>query len=174
MKNDNQETPYTRLHKLVYQQIKRAVVSNERIDATAVGQDLWRAINRDKKFKTKMTLILATEGAHQFAMKAIQKFGPLSASTQQIQSKLKERTEPLGLFDFAGIKLPKEEYNLVSELADLGLQRVRTKTWGYVLIATATAEQLSQAIALRAAQISTMNVENDLMTALAKIRAASN
>ena len=88
MKNHDNETPHSVLHKLVYELIKSTVKSNERVNATTIGQELWGKVNQQEKFRVEMTMILAREGAHQFAMKAIQKFAPIETSTQAYRDRI--------------------------------------------------------------------------------------
>lgn len=162
--SQSNSSPHGRLNGYAYEIIKGLVDSKERVDATIVGRLLWKKVSIEKDFESQE--ILAIEGAHQFAMKAIQQFGPQDANEGVVKS-ARRRKEKKPLFDWAGLSLPQDEIDILQQLP---FYQVRTKTWGYVFVATATFEQLDEAIALRATQIGTMALENDLMQKLADLR----
>jgi hypothetical protein len=157
-------TPYGRLNLWAYQIIRAMVRIGRRLDGVAIGLRLWdRAI---RKNDSEVQEVLGTEGAHQFGMKALQRFQK-EPTKKQLKDWADKKQQGQSLFIWGGVELPQDEYDLVSQL---DFYQIKTKTWGYVFVATATWEQLDEAISLRAAQITTMRFENDILANLRDLR----
>ena len=158
-------TPHSRLHAWAAEIIDALLKNGERVDGLAVGRQLMAKAENAKD--AAAIKILAIEGAYQFAMRSILDHPVSKAEKEKAKKEKSGKQKDLNLFEYNGIRLPKNEVDILKQIT---IARVRTKSFGYVLIATARSSALREAIALREPQIETMTRDNDLMEELAKIR----
>lgn len=170
----NPESIHGQLNEWMAEIAEELISKGERLDAADIALRLYHKIRKcTHKWRMQMLEVLAQEGAHQIAMGFCRQYGPSREATiGQMEEALidKEKVEREPYIKWGDVDLNPDESEIVSALDKYKLRQIKTKTWGYILIVKASAEQLREAIALRGAQIQTMQIENDLLERLAKLR----